>query len=85
MIPLDVATLVKEENQKLAKEIEDQRNEKFVTELKKLYTDRWKAYKDEFYTPDRVDKATSVRCLAYTIYHSDLGLLRRVLLADCYA
>jgi hypothetical protein len=48
MIPQDVQAMIKKQNAELAQQIDDQRNEKFFAELKKLYTDRWNAYKDSF-------------------------------------
>lgn len=85
LIPSDVQATIMEENAALAKQIEDQRNNEFFNELKKLYETRWKAYKDEFYSASGPAEKNSVRCLAYVLYHSDIALCRRVLLAECYA
>lgn len=47
-VPAEVNMIVEKENQELAKEIDDQRNSKIVTEIKTIYNQRYNEMKNEF-------------------------------------
>jgi predicted Ser/Thr protein kinase len=49
-IPLEVQKVVEMENSALAKEIDDQRNEKTIKEIREMYLKRYGEMKSEFDT-----------------------------------
>lgn len=72
------------ENEALQKEIEDAKNQKFLSDLRNLYGPRWKKYKDEFYSAAKGDPK-KFNCVMQHMFAAGMTeVLRKVLLAECY-
>ena len=84
-VPKEVNIIVEKENAALAKEIDDQKNSRIVTELKSVYNQRYSEMKSEFYTVDKKNDH-ALKCYgSYLWQRNELETLKKIVLAEAYS
>ena len=84
-VPKEVNIIVEKENAALAKEIDDQKNSKIVTEVKSVYNQRYSEMKSEFYTVDKKNDH-ALKCYgSYLWQRNELETLKKIVLAEAYS
>lgn len=82
-VPAEVNAVVEKENQALAKEIDDQRNQKILTELKSIYNLRYGEMKSEF--SSAYGQNAHLKCFpAYLWARSEVESFKKIILAEAY-
>ena len=83
-VPGDVNLVVQTENSALAKEIDDQKNQRIISDIKDMYNKMYGCYKEEF-SPKDQGAHSSLKCLAAYLWDkNEKDILKKFVLAEAY-
>jgi hypothetical protein len=84
-VPGDVNLIIEKENAVLAKDIDDQKNQRIISDIKDRYNKMYGSYKEEFSQKETPGSNPLLKCFGMQLWEkNEHEILKKIVLAEAY-